>query len=393
MIKRLFLFLLGGIILLQLSSCSDEPKSFGVDLLSPDFVAIDTLDSNIDSLRMTSSTFRTVVALGGSKNLLVGKKGNVNAAFLIKFLFPLADSVKTDISSGAVSITDARIRLIQTYQFGDSTAAFGLTAHKVTSNWSSIGFTSDSLPFLSFDPADVSTNLILNDSVKTFNLDVNLIRSWFQSVIDTTLDNNKGLYVMSSAISQKVIGFQAKTSLKINQPELKVVIKKPGVYTDTLTFTPEADVSIVDGSLPSVGSGNIALQSGFVINSKLWFDVSSLPKNAIINRAKLFLKTDTLLTIKGTNIIDAIIANNIADSTNKIIDSTLSQETLSPNGDSYVGLVTTFVQSWLNTGKNEGILLAPSAGIDGVDLFVFRGSNAPVFADRPRLEIIYTAKK
>ena len=190
-----------------------------------------------------------------------------------------------------------------------------------------------------------------------------------------------------------ILGFQAKTSFKTNQPELHVVIDKLGVYTDTLTFFPEADVSVVDGNLPAVGPQNIAVQSGLVVNSKLWFDVSSLPKDAIINSAKLFLKTDSLLTIKGTNLIDAVLVNDIEDSTTKLIDSTLSQENLLPSGNSYTGFITTFVQTWLNTGKNEGMLLSPSGGINGVDLFVFRGSNAKVFADRPRLEIIYTTRK
>jgi len=393
LIKKLFLIVLGGIVFLQLSSCSDEPTTFGVDILNSDFIIIDTLDTIVDSVAQTSTTFKTVVALGASKNLLVGKKDNIDASFLIKFLFPLTDSIKTDIASGAVLITEAKVRLINTYQFGDSSAAFGITAHNVTSNWSSIGFTSDSLPNLSYDATNVSSALNLTDSIKTFNLDVNLVKSWFQSEIDTTLKNNKGLYIKSSPISQKVLGFQAKTSFKINQPELRVVINKPGVYSDTLTFFPEADVSVVDGNLPVVGSQNIAVQSGLVVNSKLWFDISSLPKNAIINNAQLFLKTDSLLTIKGTNLIDAIVVSNIVDSTTKVIDSTLSQENLVPNGDSYSGLITTFVQTWLNTGKNEGILLAPSGGIDGVDLFVFRGSNAKVFSDRPRLKIIYTTRK
>ena len=395
MVKKLFLLLFVSIVFIQLSSCSDEPSNFGIDILNSDFIILDTLDTTIDSVAQSSTTFKTVVALGASQNLLVGKKligsNNVNASFLIKFLFPLTDSLKTDISSGATVIKEAKVRLINTYQFGDSTDAFGITAHNITSDWSSIGFTSDSN--LSYDATDVSSPINLQDSIKTFNLDVKLVKSWFQTSIDTTLKSNKGLYVKSSAISNKVLGFQAKTSFVINQPELKVVINKPGVYTDTLTFFPEADVSVVDGNLPDVGSGNIALQSGLVVNSKIWFDVSSLPKNAIINRAKLFLKTDSLLTIKGTNIIDALVASNIVDSTSKVIDSTLSQENLFPDGDSYSGLVTTFVQTWLNTGKNEGLLLAPSGGIDGVDLFVFKGSNASVFADRPRLEIIYTTKK
>ena len=390
---RLFLFLLSGIIVFQLSSCSDAPSNFGVDILNSDFIVLDTLDTTKDSVAQTSSTFKTVIPLGASQNLLVGKKDNVNASFLIKFLFPLTDSIKTDISSGAVTIIEAKVNLINTYQFGDSSAAFDITAHNVTSDWSSIGFTSDSLSNLFYDFANVSSSLNITDSIKTFNLDVNLVEAWFQSVIDTTLNNNKGLYVKSSSISQRVLGFQAKTSFLINQPELQVIVNKPGVYTDTLTFFPEADVSIIDGNLPAIGPENIALQSGIVVNSKLWFDISSLPKNAIINRAKLFLKTDSLLTIKGTNLIYAISVSNIVDSSTKIIDSTLSQEILLPDGNSYSGLVTTFVQTWLNTGKNEGMLLAPSGGIDGVDLFVFKGSKVTVFADRPKLEIIYTTKK
>ena len=237
MAKRLFLFLLTGIIIIQLSSCSDAPSNFGIDILNSDFIVLDTLNTTIDSVAQTSTTFITVVPLGASPNLLVGNKDNVNASFLIKFLFPLPDSIKTDISSGAATIMEAKVKLINTYQFGDSSAAFNLTAHNVTSNWSSTGFTSDSLPNLTFDLLNVSTELNLTDSINTFNIDVKLVKAWFQSVIDTTLNNNKGLYVKSSS-SERVLGFQAKTLFIINQPELKVIVNKPGVYTDTLTFFP-----------------------------------------------------------------------------------------------------------------------------------------------------------
>lgn len=394
MIKKIFLLLFAIIIIIQIPSCSDEPNTFGIGLLDPDFIVLDTLNTTIDSVAQTSSTFKTVVSLGASDNLLVGKKDNIEASFLIKFVLGLTDSLKTDINSGATTITEAKVKLINTYQWGDSTAAFNLTAHNVTSNWSSIGFTSDSLHSASFnyDATNSASLLNLADSVKTFNLDPNLIKTWLQSVIDTSLKTNKGLYV-KSASSDKVLGFQAKTSFLVNQPELQVVIKKAGVYTDTLTYFPEGDVSVVDGPLPTIGATDIAVQSGLVINSKVWFDVSSIPSGSIINRAKLFLKTDTLLTIKGTNIVDAILVSNIVDSTNKIIDSTISQENLFPSGIGYEGLVTTFVQSWIGNGKNEGLLLSPSVGIDGVDLFVLKGSGTTVFADRPRLEIIYTTRK
>ncbi|PJA99680.1 MAG: hypothetical protein CO128_02980 [Ignavibacteriales bacterium CG_4_9_14_3_um_filter_30_11] len=393
MIKKIFLLLFAIIVCIQIPSCSDEPKTFGVDILNSDFIVLDTLNSTKDSLAQTSTVFKTVIPLGAGSNLLVGKKGILKASFLIKFTLGLIDSLKTDINSGATVITEAKVKLINTYQFGDSTAAFDLTAHNITSDWSSIGFTSDSLANFTFDNPDVSSSLNLTDSIKTFNLDVNLIKSWLQSVIDTTQKTNKGLYVKSEASSQKVLGFQAKTTSTINQPELIVIINKPGVYTDTLTYFPEADVSVVKSNIPDVGAGNIALQSGLIVNSKIWFDISSVPKNAIINKAKLFLKTDTVQTIKGTNIVDAIIVSNIVDSTTKVIDSTISQENLFPDGDSYSGLITTFVQNWLLTGKNEGILLAPSVGIDGVDLFVFKGSTTSIYADRPRLEIFYTTRK
>ncbi|PIW70443.1 MAG: hypothetical protein COW08_01830 [Ignavibacteriales bacterium CG12_big_fil_rev_8_21_14_0_65_30_8] len=393
MIKKIFLLLFAVIIIIQIPSCSDEPNTFGIGLLDSDFIVLDTLNTTIDSVAQTSSTFKTVVSLGASDNLLVGKKDNIEASFLIKFVLGLADSLKTDINSGATTITEAKVRLIDTYQWGDSSAAFNLTAHNVTSDWTSIGFTSDSLTSLTYDATNSASLLNLNDSVKTFNLDPNLIKTWLQSVIDTTLKTNKGLYVKSDASSKKVFGFRAKTASTIYQPELKVVINKSGVYTDTLTYFPEGDVSVVDGPLPTIGATDIAVQSGLVINSKVWFDVSSIPSDAIINKAKLILKTDTLLTIKGTNIVDAILVSNIVDSTNKIIDSTISQENLFPSGNGYEGLVTTFVQNWIGNGKNEGLLLSPSVGINGVDLFVFKGSGTTVFADRPKLEIIYTTRK
>jgi len=218
LIKKIFLLLFAVIIIIQIPSCSDEPNTFGIGLLDSDFIVLDTLNTTIDSVAQTSSTFKTVVSLGASDNLLVGKKDNIEASFLIKFVLGLADSLKTDINSGATTITEAKVRLIDTYQWGDSSAAFNLTAHNVTSDWTSIGFTSDSLTSLTYDATNSASLLNLNDSVKTFNLDPNLIKTWLQSVIDTTLKTNKGLYVKSDASSKKVLALELKLLLQsINQ--------------------------------------------------------------------------------------------------------------------------------------------------------------------------------
>ena len=88
---------------------------------------------------------------------------------------------------------------------------------------------------------------------------------------------------------------------------------------------------------------------------------------------------------------NSILASFFTDSSSIVLDST-SVVPFSMANNSMTGTITSYVQKWVDTRINEGVLLYPRNQIGSVDLFTFYGSDA-VDSLKPRLHIIYTLKK
>jgi len=396
LLHKILIVLLILSLSLSFYECSDAPSSIGTDLLSPDAIDIIKLNSFTDTLSQSSRYFQQVPAieLSNAEQLLLGKKNNIEASSLIRFFTSLADSTKEDILSNNITVTAAYIKLIQTYVYGEETAPFDFTAHKINSVWS-LDFTADSLASLSYDPNDVILTKEYSDSINTFFIDNQLALIIIQAVADTSNPDDYGLYFKPTANTGKVVGFTALTSSFTNYPELKVVIEKSGVYTDTLDLISIIDLSVVSGTLPAISQENIAVQAGYVVNSILAFDVSKIPKNVVINNAELTLTIDTTETVVGSDYVNSLAASFLADSSDA--DSILGTLTLSRSGNTFTGSITSFVQNWVSNADqgydNQGILLRTSDQLNGVELFALKGSNAIDASLRPLLKITYTLKK
>lgn len=389
-----YIFILAASVALIFYSCSDAPRDFNSNLLGPDQININSVNSFTAGFPQRSASFKTVLATGASNTLLLGKYGNQKASILIQFAFYLPDSMQTDLTNNAITITDGWVEFVRTYVFGDSTAPLDFSAHKITSSWTSYGFTADSLDpgIFTYDNADISSNRdVLSDSIHSFHLSTQYLTDALNKYISGSPEY--GIYLKPTDGSMKVVGYQAVMSGSYTQPALKIVVNKPGVYTDTLGFDGLADVSVLEGNLPQLGSDDIVLQSSLVGQSTIAFDVSSIPQNAVINQAKLILNIDTLNTKVGSTYSPVLAVFNIADSTGKLTDSTFSGTTLTQYDTTYEGIITGYVQKWVRTKQNQGVIVSPQDGLNGMEIFAFKGSNATEPWKRPRLEILYTTKK
>lgn len=389
-----YLFLLAASVSLLFYSCSDAPRNFNSNLLGADQINIQSVNSLTGGFQQKSTSFKTVVPTGAATTLLLGQLNNQKASILIQFAIFLDDSMKTDLASGAITITDGWVDLVRTNIYGDSTGAMDFSAHKITAPWTSYGFTSDSLnnSTFTFDNTDISSNRNTSlDSINSFHLSTQYLTDLFNGLATNAPDY--GILLQPASSSQKVVGYQAVLSGSTQQPALKIVVNKPGVYTDTLGFDGYGDVSVLDGDLPSVPSGDIVMQSSLVGQSTISFDVSSIPQNAIINQAKLYLNIDSVNSIFGSSYSPVMAVFNIADSAAKLTDSTFSATTITQYDTTYQGYITGFVQKWVTTKQNQGIIISPQDGLNGMDIFAFKGSNATEPWKRPRLEILYTIKK
>jgi hypothetical protein len=382
-----------GIISIVLYSCSENPVSVGLGLLKNDYLNVKEIDSYTDSLRQTSTYFKyTFPITGSTSSLLIGKAANVTGSSLLQFYISLQDTIKTDILSGAASVTYAGVTMFPNYVYGDSNLTVDFTVNKISSAWSSAGVDADSINSLGIDPTDLSTNRVFTDSLVTFNLDKNYITNILRYSADSSLGTDHGIYLKPTSNSQKVLGFSAVITSSSNYNVIKVVLDKPGVYSDTLTFVPWQESTIVSGTIPVVSSQDILVQSGLVINSRLFFDVSSLPKHTLINYANLTLTLDTLSTKVGSSYNNSLVVFRLTDSTARALDSTQSI-TLTRSGNTFQGNIASYVQNWIDSGVNEGLLIEVSVQIDGLELYAIKGSNAADRALRPRLQITYTGVK
>lgn len=392
-----YLLILSILTALIFYSCSDAPRNFNSSLLGPDQINILTASSLTSGFQQRSSSFKTIIPTGSSNTLLLGKYSNSGtsdeASILIQFAFFLPDSIKTDLTNNAATITDGWVEFVKTYEFGDSLNTLDFSAHKINTPWSSIGFTSDSLnTSFTYDNTDISSNRdVKSDSINSFHLSTQYLSDALNKYINSQPEY--GIYLKPTSGSSKVVGYSALVFASNTQPALKIVINKPGVYTDTLGFDAFADVSVLSGNLPTVGAEEIVIQSSLVGQSTIAFDVSSLPQDAVINQAKLILTLDTLKTVVGSNYAPVISAFNIADSAGRKIDSTFASATLVKYDTTYEGIITGYVQRWVTSKQNQGVIISPQDGLNGMEIFVFKGSNASEPWKRPRLEILYTTKK
>jgi hypothetical protein len=377
---------------LLIISCSDEPSSIGIDLIGSDYIVVKTFDSASDTINQSSSYFKHVIPLGASDWILIGKKQNTTASTLLKFIFILPDSLKTDVLADDISVTSSWIELRSAYTYtqADTLGTMNFTVHEVNSYWTYTLFTFDSLSKLQYDPVDVSSNFIITDSSYTFNINNSLTLAWMKNSADNTVESNFGIYLAPIASSNKIVGFQSITPVSTKEAKLNVVIEKAGAYVDTISAISFADVSLVDGPLPTLPSGLMCVQSSVSINSRLKFDFGVLPPGIVINKAELIITNDPANGMKGSSYNNSIKALYLAD------DSLTTQGnavTLSYSAGKYSGDITGFVRSWVSTKQNFGMLLQSGNQLLGLDLFALKGSDYPEVADRPRLRITYTQQK
>jgi hypothetical protein len=383
-------YFIAATVVLLLAGCSDPPKSIGIGLLDDDLIDVHKINSLDDTLAQSSSYFKRILNLGTAERFLLGKVNDIEASVLIRFQLIMADSIKNDLLNNNLTVTSAEIEMYQNYFYGDSLASFDFTVHKINSDWS-VNFNIDSLQSLIIDTENMAGEKAVNDSVTKVMVDNQLVQSWLLAEADENLPTDKGVYLKPTGETGIVRGYQALTAAFTNTAVLKVVVEKTGVYTDTLSFIPFLDIGVIDGELPVISPENLAVQGGVAVNGRLFFDISKIPRTAVINNAELVFTIDTTETVLSPSAIQSIQAVMLLDSTNTDSLSSLAS-TLSRSENKLRGNVTSFVYGWF-TGQNHGLVLRVFEQVNTLELFAIKGSNASDQSVRPYLEITYTNLK
>lgn len=378
-------------------ACSDDPSSLGSALLNQDQVGLDSLDSFKDTLSQTSSSYKYIEPQAASSTLLLGKttfNSVTNEAYtLLSFNIGLADTIKSYILSKNLKIKKATIELDVNYKIGNPIPGFSFTGHKIKSGWTAAGFTVDSLASLSYENSNsIVSDITQADSMK-FDIDTALASDWFTAEADVNIPSDNGI-LLKPVSTTGIVGFHSLSTSSTNlMPLLSVVISKDGwTKDDTLRFVPAVDLSVVKGDVPASSTEYMYVQSSVIINSLLKFDISKLPEHAIINYAQLEVSIDTNASYVG-NVYNNYVLASVFSNTGNPDTSVTSSISLTRSGDTFKGNIASFVQNWLSTKINNGVLLRTGDVNVGVERFALRSSTASDPLLRPRLKIIFTNKK
>ncbi|MBI5471794.1 MAG: DNRLRE domain-containing protein [Ignavibacteriae bacterium] len=371
-------------------ACSEaiiDPKTPGSGLTQRDVVIRDTVlvavsDTTFLKRLSTDPVYDesgSYVVLGQN---LMGKTGNYAARALIRFTLPVRETV---------NVVSAKLSLKLLSWRGDSASSFEANIYKVKAGWTSYGILWDSTNSPAFFDATPLRTLTLatvgpDTQTITFDLDTALVRIWLRS--ETTY----GLGFVPSSVGNLIRGFASfDHDSSAYRPSLQIVAEGTSSThpRDTSSYTNGMDGYVANVSPFTILSDHIYSQAGIVYRSSLKFDVSALPRGAVINTAELQLVSDPAITKISkftTSPLPSVHARTAGDTVYLATGSTGSIS----SGSTYSFDIRTQMQLWVG-GTNYGLLVRqPSANELGtLDLFSFYGMRAVNESLRPRIKVKY----
>ncbi len=387
--------LLATALAMTVSACSDEPTEANSIVATLPLTNFQVKDTTIQAV--SGRSFRQYVAMNGGINL-IGRNGSFVAYSAVGFTpanFPARDTI---------NVVSATLTLHAVTWYGNSNSTFGFTAHRIIPSWSSNTLTWDSVQTGFYEDAvrgSFSATAGADTQTILVDLDTAMVREWFQTSTSTTTTKYGIALIPTPATQTLVRGLVAFGSDSTSYlPTLTVIaVNVAGTTRDTSVFNSGVDTFVGNVDPPLSDPGLLYLQAGIVYRSTLHFDLSGIPRGAIINSAELLLERDPLTCRLSKFVTDTVVAPHLLQSAT---DSTsFDAEDGTSFGRRKAGSAYTFsfnirrhVQSWLR-GPNDGLLLRTTASSEfsTPDLYSFFSPAAANAAVRPRLKMIYSIKR
>lgn len=387
-----------GIIIFSLSSCSENPSITGFNLLNPiDSLLVKRFDSTSDSAFSYHKELIQPDILGGTRRILVGKYDDLKAYSLIRFIIGLSSEMKDAVKNSNIVINSARIKMNPVYKFGDTTSnVFNFQVKEIFTFFDEYKFNIDSLKSGRYEIE--SENIVIrnidDDTLYYSELNPEKVLNWFKLIAADSSRKLQGILLEPDPSTTYIRGFASSNAYYLGDPIVLEVVATYNNKTDSLKYFVDADLHVVEKTSPiNFDETKLVLQSGLKQKSFIFFDISLVPKSAIVNSAYLRLYPDTLQSKFGTSYQDSLFVQYITDSSNISIDSAVTFVLTKKNQGYYEGQINFFVQKWIDNNSNRGLLLSTRDPDGGVEQFVFYGPKSAIISKRPQLIINYTFKK
>lgn len=386
------------IISLLTSSCSENPSITGFNLLNPiDSLIVKRFDSTNDSTFSYHKEIKQIENLGGTRRILVGKFNDLTAYSLIRFTIGISNEMKDAIKNANFIVNSARIKLNPVYKFGDTTSrVFNFQVKEIYTYFDEYKFTVDSLISGGYEiqNENIVVRNIDQDTLYYSELNPEKVFNWFKLIAADSLRKLQGVLLEPEQSTTYIRGFASSNAYYVGDPIVLEVVATYNNKTDSLKYFVDADLHVVKKDSQIIyDETRIVLQSGVKQKAFIFFDINSIPKNAVVNSAYLRLYPDTLQSEYGTSYQDSLFVQYITDSTNNSIESGITFVLTKTSSGYYEGLLNYFAQKWIDNNSNKGLLLSIKDPDGGIEKFVFYGPKSAVISKRPQLIINYTYRK
>jgi hypothetical protein len=371
------------------SGCSEELTD--ANSIGGQFIAANLIIRDTTIVATSSSTVKTFVPMDGRLNL-VGKSGDYTAITAMQFFpafFPQRDTI---------TVVTATLRLRIVGWFGDSTGTLAFDVHKITKGWSQSFVTWDSVQSGFYESGtgrgSFSGTIQADTQFISIELDTAMVREWFLPLTVSSY----GIVLVPTASSNvvgSIHGFDFDSTQF--QPSLEVVVRNPaGTVRDTSRFTFGQDAFVGNIDNLATDPQHMYVQAGVVYRSTVLFDVSFIPRGAIINQAELQLTRNPALSRLSRFTGDKVIAAHLrlGDADTSRFDFTGVTGRADENLPLIMADVTRYAQSWVK-GPNYGLIIRATnqTEFSSFQLQVFHNETAADADKRPRLRIFYAAEQ
>jgi len=371
-----------------LNSCENNPGDVGLSFISPnDTTGVKFLDSETDSMEITSYSFKKLINAYASSTMLIGKYEQYESKTLLKF---------TDISGDYDSSTILSATLVlknSNYYYVNKTGTTAFNVFKVNQNLDFTTLTLDSISSSTIGTTSLGSysGVVPDSQTISITLDNQTVKDWLESAADTGYaEKNYGVMLQPTSASNTIKGFYSYANVLDNIPYLSIVRTKSGV-TDTLKLISSESVSLSDAPETVIPQDRMLVQNGIAYRCGLNFDLSKLPPNVIVNNATLEFTLDTKSSFTSESGSKTMIVGLINDTANN--NDTLFVNAFLKDTINYSVSLNQIFQNW-NSGNlpNLGVSIRGSFELQNIDKFVFFSPTSPDAATRPRLKIYYTLR-
>lgn len=374
-----------------MQSCEDNPNDLGFSFIpSGDTTLTRFLDSEADTMNITSSNYKQFINTFGSQNLLVGNYQGYTSKSLLKFT-----SINNDLDSATV-ISAILTLTYNNYFFKDEMGLTSFNIYQVNNNFNYKSVTYDSITSSSIGNISMGSYSGIPRDTQTINITLNnqFVKNWLEYAADTAYSvKNYGMILQPDMSSNTIKGFCSFNNLENLVPYVNIIYSKNNV-TDTIKINISDYVSLSDAPSSIIPGEKFILQNGVAYRDMMRFDLTKLPSNVIINNVNLILYLDKANSFISGTTDKRLVARMLLDSVTKT--DTITTEIFALDSSTYSissGVFNGVFQRW-NSGvlPNLGITLKNYYEIQNLDNFIFFSPSATDVTKRPRLKITYTPR-